>query len=100
MYIDCSDDNIIGGTTVADRNIISGNAYYGIAILGDDVGCPATGNSVLGNFIGIKKDGATALPNQYGVYMEDVADSIIGGSATYAGNVISGNTLDNVYIGK
>jgi len=63
-------------------------------------GSAATGNLVLGNFIGIRKNGETALPNPYGVLVVIASSNIIGGSETYAGNVISGNTNANVYIGQ
>jgi|GEM_PF-2575609 len=94
VYISNCSDNIIGGIALADRNIISGT-NTGIYISGSS----ATGNSVLGNFIGIQMDGATALPNDYGVYVNNASSTIIGGSAIHAGNVISGNTFDNVHIG-
>lgn len=93
-YINDCADNIIGGTALADRNILSGKGVAGIYFWASS----ATGNSVLGNFIGIQVDGATALPNLYGINVNGASSNIIGGSATYAGNVISGNTLANIQI--
>ncbi|MFH0895086.1 MAG: right-handed parallel beta-helix repeat-containing protein [Bacteroidota bacterium] len=74
--------NIIGGTTVADRNIISGNRYEGIEVA--DVGTKF--NEIRGNYIGTDITGALKLPNLHGV-----------GLATYPkkniidNNLISGN---------
>ena len=59
VYVNTCADNVIGGTVLADRNVISGHTDDGVKI----VGAGATGNQVLGNFIGIQDDGATALPN-------------------------------------
>jgi uncharacterized delta-60 repeat protein len=50
-------DNVIGGTTVGDRNVVSGNTGDGIAILG------AHDNTVLGNFVGVDYTGTAALGN-------------------------------------
>lgn len=85
-------NNVIGGTTVADRNVISGNGLSGISL--DDV----VNNKVIGNYIGVSADGTTAVPNGgYGVLIYDRSDyNIIGGAAPGEGNLISGNTLDGV----
>jgi hypothetical protein len=48
--------NTIGGTTLAERNVISGNAF-GVQI-------PVSGeNNTAGNFIGTQVNGITPLPN-------------------------------------
>ncbi len=84
-----SPTNTVGGTEPADRNLISGNAA-GVEITSED----ATGNSVLGNYIGTDKDGAAALGNlQDGVRINPgVSQTQVGGTASGAGNVISGNS--------
>jgi hypothetical protein len=51
--------NLVGGTTAAARNIISGNAFDGVGI--EDVG--TTGNLVQGNYIGTDQTGAIVTPN-------------------------------------
>jgi hypothetical protein len=48
LRIEASANNIIGGTTAWDRNIISGNLANGIAV----IGASATGNVIQGNYIG------------------------------------------------
>ena len=45
------------GTVAGARNILSGNIIAGVAISG------ATGNRVLGNFIGTDRTGSAALGN-------------------------------------
>ncbi|MBV9868209.1 MAG: CSLREA domain-containing protein [Abitibacteriaceae bacterium] len=87
--------NIIGGTTAAARNIISGNTGVGVHIT--DFG--TTGNLVEGNFIGTNKAGTSALHNGDGVVIAiDADNNTIGGTTTGAGNVISGNTLAGIDI--
>jgi hypothetical protein len=84
-----SASNIVGGTTQAARNLLSGNDRRGVNITG--VG--STGNQVLGNLIGTDVTGDSALGNTYdGIAVWDGASqNTIGGTSTGAGNVISGN---------
>lgn len=77
-----STDNTIGGTTAADRNIISGNNGQGLLIEAN-----ANGNVVQGNFIGTDATGTVALtPNastavQYnGVLIANAGGNTIGGT--------------------
>ena len=82
---DGSSGNIVGGTTSADRNVISGNTDTGIK-----VNQSTTANNVIqGNYIGITASGATALGNGTGVHVISATGTVIGGAG--AGNVISGN---------
>jgi titin len=76
------------------RNVISGNSGDGIVIYGSG----ASGNTVAGNYIGVNAAGMAAIPNNgRGVNITFGASSnTIGGTATYARNVISGNALDGV----
>ena len=91
-----TENNTVGGTTPAARNIISGNAGSGVGL--SDT---ATDNLVEGNYIGTDPTGAIAVPNSEGIAIgvtEGVANSgpahanPIGGSVPGAANVISGNT--------
>jgi len=88
--------NTIGGTTAAARNVISGNAFIGLSI--HDSG--TNNNVVSGNYIGLNATGKAAIPNTYeGVEIFGGAQgNVIGGTATGARNVISGNNLDGVAI--
>ena len=81
--------NSIGGTTAGKRNVISGNGNgVEIAVSG------TTGNVVLGNYIGTDITGTLKLGNTSdGVLIDSSASgNTIGGTATGAGNVISGNS--------
>jgi len=86
----------IGGTSSADRNVISGNGGGGI-MTGDYYGDPIL--NILGNYIGINSAGSAAIPNEgSGVEIHPSRMSgIIGGTINIGnglaggGNVISGN---------
>ena len=75
---------IIGNENV--MTIIAGNAKYGIY-------STALNTRLIGEtFVGLAKDGVTAVPNRDGVY--------IGGSSSYLGPgvIVSGNSVRGVYI--
>ena len=83
--------NVIGGTTVADRNVISGNT--------DGIGVESAGTEVDGNHIGVDRTGDAALPNSVGVkVLGGSGGSSIGGSTVAERNVISGNTAEGVLV--
>jgi hypothetical protein len=89
-----SSNNIIGGTTPAERNVISGNDAEGVEV---SHGQATTGNQVLGNYIGTDYTGAVATPatrnGWHGVHIED------GPTGTLvSGNVIGNNGLGGVNI--
>ena len=84
--------SVIGGDTAADRNVIAGNTGNGIYIL------DSATNLVKGNYIGVKADGVTALPNSTGVYVSNSTGNTIGGNTAGSRNVISGNTSNGVYV--
>ncbi|MGB0383471.1 MAG: hypothetical protein ACPGWR_01485 [Ardenticatenaceae bacterium] len=88
--------NIVGGETSEERNVISGNSFYGIAIAGDS----ATGNEIRGNYIGTNCDGTKAIGNgQMGVFLTQGATSnVIGGTSDGARNIISGNNASGIFI--
>jgi titin len=93
-----SNNNMIGGTTAAARNLISGNGSFGFGnFTGILIAAGATGNLVQGNYIGTDVTGTKALGNTLGgVVIEGdfdrtTSDNTIGGTAPGAGNLISGN---------
>jgi hypothetical protein len=89
--------NIIGGTTVADRNVISGNTLAGIVLNG----VAATGNQVLGNYIGLDAGGTQDRGNisdGEGVEFQLADSNTIGGTSADARNIISGNASDGLEI--
>ena len=86
-FISNSDYCTIGGTTTADRNIISGNLHIGIRLL-DVKYC-----AVKGNYIGTNREGTDSLPNYDGMSMEGAVQfCTIGGTTPAERNIISGNT--------
>jgi hypothetical protein len=91
VTIDDSPDNTIGGAGVA-RNVISDNEYPGVEI----TGAAATGNKILGNYIGIDASGNAARGNgQAGVLVRS-ANNFVGGTTAGEGNVISGNNFAGI----
>ncbi len=93
ILIDKGANNTIGGTAAGAGNVISGNLQQGILIRRDT----STGNKVEGNLIGVVAAGTRALPNKEGV-MISAPGNTIGGAADGAGNVISGNDRNGVYL--
>lgn len=87
-------DNSIGDGTPAGANLISGMNTNGQGIL--IAGASATGNMVMGNMIGLQKDGTTIVTSatqKYGILINGSATgNTIGGNASGEGNVISGNS--------
>ncbi|HET6262952.1 MAG TPA: hypothetical protein VFG99_12045, partial [Chloroflexia bacterium] len=56
-------------------------------------------NQVLGNYIGTDINGTAAISNTFnGVVMNNAHDNVVGSTAAGAGNLISGNGLNGVYI--
>lgn len=94
--------NTVGGTAAADRNVISGNGDSATGgrhgVLVDGAGTNA--NVILGNFIGVDATGNVALGNfRQGIAVTTGAtNTVIGGTAAGAGNVISANTVSGVYV--
>jgi CSLREA domain-containing protein len=85
----------IGGSSVGDANLISGNDGHGIAI---------TGNSVVvqGNYIGTKADGTSALGNALnGVALSGggAVFNTIGGTGAGESNLIAFSGQDGVTVG-
>ena len=97
--------NQIGGTTAAQRNVISGSTA--IAHTSTDAGSAGVyifglngiNNTIQGNYIGTNASGTAAVGNVVGVDLEESANhNNIGGTAPGAGNLISGNTSDNILV--
>jgi hypothetical protein len=95
IFVNGSDDNLIGGTTSAARNVISGNSNRGISLHN----LPASGNQISGNFVGTNAAGTVAIPNLAGIIIEsDSSNNVVGGSVAGAGNVVSGNASTAITI--
>jgi parallel beta-helix repeat protein len=79
--------NLIGGTTAAARNVISGNNGPGVDISGT-----TSGNLVQGNLIGTDPTGRQAVGNaNIGVLIDGSPGNTVGGTQPGAGNLLSGN---------
>jgi YVTN family beta-propeller protein len=87
-------NNLIGGTSAAPRNLISGNNDFGVALSGMSV----SGNRVMGNIIGADVSGTAAIGNgKGGVLIDRGMNNVVGGAAG-EGNLISGNSGNGVEI--
>ena len=100
VWVDRSTAARIGGANPAARNVLAGNANYGVLVLGTE----ASGTRVEGNWIGVTPTGTAARPNAFGgIYggnatalggtatASTAADLRVGGTTAGAGNLISGN---------
>ena len=105
-----SSNNVIGGTTLSARNVISGNSDAGVQVklfCCSGTNNAISGNVIQGNYIGVTAQGDKALGNQReGVLITTAAGDAsvtttrVGGTTPGAGNVISGNNFDGIFIGS
>jgi titin len=87
--------NTIGGTVSGAGNVISANQLSGIVLTAGAWGC-----TIQQNFIGTDATGMQPLGNGgLGIRLQAADDTLIGGTAPGAGNVISGNGLSGIRIG-
>ena len=92
VAITAGSNNTIGGTGSGAQNVISGNSDVGVSLVGTSSVSTAD-NLVEGNLVGTDSTGAVALGNLGGgIAIMDSSGNTVGGTATGAGNVISGNT--------
>lgn len=103
VYVLDSSNNLIGGSSPRDRNVISGNGENGIRIAGTS----SRNNRVQGNYIGTDAAGLNAVGNNLsGILLSDGASqSTIGtngdGNGDAAeGNIISGNGGSGIWLSQ
>lgn len=84
--------NVIGGSTAADRNVISGNTYAAVRIEGN----LTLTNTVQGNFIGPAPQGDAALPGSPQLYGVSVVNVAYDTGVQH--NLISGNGVAGVML--
>ena len=83
------------GSSGSGVNVISGNRHEGVLIHG----AGTSQNTVFDNLIGLRADGASAIPNGKGVVIAGGAKSnTVGGAIAGRRNTISGNRVDGVLI--
>ncbi len=88
IRIDNANNAQIGGTAVGAGNVISGNAPYGVSIIGG----PSVAPVLEGNLIGTDATGLLPRGNtQGGILLANSQNARIGGTTAGARNVISGN---------
>lgn len=82
-----SDGNIIGATAGPFGNVVSGNDGAGI-----QVSDGAAGTIIQANIVGLAADDTTPLGNQGdGILLDNAPQTMVGGTGTGEGNVISAN---------
>ena len=95
VQIDGSLNNRIGGPSIAQRNLISGNTGKGAGggIYVDGGG----GNVIQGNFIGTDITGMLRRGNEgRGIAFSGSSNNVVGGPGAGLGNLISGNRATGV----
>jgi hypothetical protein len=99
VYVRGSSGSIVGGTTDADRNVISGNGT-GILISGSFVGIefPSNNAVIKGNYIGTDVTGTVDLGNLDGITVGPYAHGNTIGGSILDRNIIAGNTNRNIRI--
>jgi hypothetical protein len=93
------DDNIIGGDSSAERNVVSANAQGGIRANPDDLAA-ARRNTIQGNYVGLDADGDEPLGNG-GDGIRLIADPMETGETmdnVVAGNVVGANAAAGISI--
>jgi CSLREA domain-containing protein len=88
--ISTSPNCIVGGPTVGERNVISGNGQDGIRIY------ISPGTSVVGNYIGTDVSGTVGMGNLRGISLEQSQNVTIGGVAASTSNIIAFNQTDGI----
>lgn len=88
LSISATDNARVGGTTAAERNVISGNALDGLLV---DFGSANT--LIIGNYIGLDATGTLSRGNRHtGIAIANGSHgTTVGGSGAGEGNVIAGS---------
>ena len=84
-------NNTIGGTSAAERNVISRNGHYGVFIE-----CHRHGQQGAGQLCGHQQKRRPLGDGKEGVVVTEAPNNVIGGAQAGAGNVISGNEFSGV----
>jgi hypothetical protein len=87
----CS-NNIVGGTSPAERNVLTGN-QYGVTVNN------ASSNKIQGNYIGTRADGTAGIGNSTGIVFNSASkNNTVGGTTSGSGNVIAWNSGEGVFV--
>lgn len=82
--------HLLGGTSVAARNVISGSMQSG-------AGGSARDSRIEGNYVGLNATGTGPVPNGTGISVSG-PNSVVGGTAAGSRNVASGNVSTGIRI--
>ena len=94
IHVEGSSSNIIGGSSAAARNVISGWSSSGILLSND-----ADGNTISGNYLGLDLEGDDVLANRDNIAITSSSSgNQIGGFTAADGNVIAGATRFGISI--
>jgi hypothetical protein len=94
VLVDGSNNDTVGGTTLAARNLVSGNTNQNIFLING-----TAYNVVAGNWVGLTASAkATLFTDGNGIDIFSANNNTVGGKAAGAGNVVSGQTFDGVVI--
>lgn len=94
-------NNIIGGHTPEERNIISGNRVYGCIYYGN-----CHHNNICGNYIGIDVTGEIAMPNATGICVDGsshqniMENNVLSGNRSYGLFIVTRGTDENIFRGN
>jgi hypothetical protein len=83
---------VVGGSTPAARNVISGNDFDGVFDIFSNA------SLIEGNYIGTDKSGTKDLGNDTGVHASSTSGTTVGGTTAASRNVISGNDNFGLFI--
>jgi hypothetical protein len=90
-----SPDNVIGGGTTAQRNLISGAWNQGVRI----EGTLSTNTIIKGNYFGLDTTGTIRLTNGSGVLSwTGASGTVVGGAGPGEGNVFAGGSFEAIWI--
>ena len=98
VLVDNSPGNLIGGATPAARNVVGNSGYSQGGSEIHITGAAASGNVVMGNYIGTDPTGTVRLPGQGGLWIDDAPATTVGGAAPGAGNVIASSFDVNLQV--
>ena len=93
--------NVLGGSSPAARNIISGHKIYGVVYYGN---CEQ--NTTQGNYIGTDLTGTKPLPNATGICVDcashhnEILDNVISGNMSYGLFFVTRGTEYNIMRGN
>jgi len=94
IWVNNTGNNIIGGTTPGQGNLVTANFSDGLWIVGPN----ANGNIVQGNYIGTNATGTTQVGNtSVGIGLSG-SNNLIGGPLPGAGNIIVGTNFYGINI--